>query len=67
LLLLLIGIIYQQTNYKEEKPVIITLIDNSASMVSFKDSTAVKKNTKQLEASLKEKFGDAYQLDFYSI
>ena len=67
LLILLIGIIYQQTNYKEEKPVIITLIDNSASMVSFKDSAAVKQNTKKLEASLKEKFGDAYQLDFYSI
>ena len=42
ILFLLLGIILQATNYREEKPVFISLVDNSSSMLNYKDSSIIK-------------------------
>lgn len=60
--LLLIGLILESTTYRDEKPVLITLIDNSSSMLNYKDSASVKKLVEQYKQGLEEKFGDQFEL-----
>jgi len=60
--ILLLGIILQSLNYREEKPIFIALIDNSSSMLNYKDSLSVKKNTSDFLAKLKEKFTERFEL-----
>ena len=54
--ILLLGLIIQSLNYREEKPVFIALIDNSSSMLNYKDSGSVRKNTTDFLAKLKVKY-----------
>lgn len=61
ILSLLLGLIFQATNYREEKPVFITLVDNSSSMLNYKDSSTIKSNIAALKAKLKTTFGDRFQ------
>jgi len=67
LFLLLIGIIFQQTFYRTEKPLLITLVDNSSSMLSYKDSAQIGKQISALQVKIKEKFKDKFELVTYSI
>ena len=53
LFLLLIGLIFQHTLYRKEKPVLITLVDNSASMLSYNDSSQIQKQISALQAKIK--------------
>ena len=53
LFLLLIGLIFQHTSYRKEKPVLITLVDNSASMLSYNDSAQIQKQISALQAKIK--------------
>lgn len=59
---LLLGIIVQSLVYRQEKPVFITLVDNSSSMKNYKDSNDVARLTKEFTAKLKEKFADRFEL-----
>ena len=67
LFLLLIGLIFQHTSYRKEKPVLITLVDNSASMLSYNDSAQIKNQISALQAKIKTKFSDKFELVTYSI
>ena len=67
LFLLLIGLIFQHTSYRKEKPVLITLVDNSASMLSYNDSAQIQKQISALQAKIKTKFSDKFELGTYSI
>lgn len=66
-LILLLDLIFIFTSRKEERPVLVTVIDNSSSMLSSKDSTQVKVKTNEFIQSLKERFDEEYDLAFYSI
>lgn len=59
---LLLGIIVQSLVYRQEKPVFITLVDNSSSMKNYKDSNDVARLAKEFTAKLKEKFADRFEL-----
>ena len=59
---LLLGIILQATNYREEKPVFISLIDNSSSMLNYKDSSIIKSQIENFKKELSEKFKGRFEL-----
>ncbi|NBU90989.1 MAG: hypothetical protein EBS12_06050, partial [Flavobacteriia bacterium] len=58
ILFLLLGIILQATNYREEKPVFISLIDNSSSMMNYKDSSVIKNQITRFKKELADQFKD---------
>lgn len=60
--LLLIGLLWESVNYRKEKPLFITLVDNSSSMNNYSDSAKVKSRIERFEKQLKEKFGDRFDL-----
>jgi hypothetical protein len=60
--LLLFGFIFQSVSYKKEKPVIISIIDNSSSMLNYKDSNLVPNQVKNYREILKSTFKDDYEL-----
>ena len=62
ILFLLLGIILQATNYREEKPVFISLVDNSSSMLNYKDSSIIKGQIQNFKKELSEKFKDRFEL-----
>lgn len=59
---LLLGIILQATKYREEKPVFISLVDNSSSMLNYKDSSIIKGQIQNFKKELSEKFKDRFEL-----
>jgi hypothetical protein len=64
--ILLLGLILQTINYREEKPVFINLIDNSNSMMNYKDSSLVKTQIASYRSELKKKYGERFELiDLY--
>jgi len=62
ILFLLLGIILQATKYREEKPVFISLVDNSSSMLNYKDSSIIKGQIQNFKKELSEKFKDRFEL-----
>lgn len=62
LALLLFGIIFQSFNYKKEKPIIVIGIDDSSSMLNYKDSIKIGKQIQELIAYSKEELGDQFEL-----
>ena len=64
--ILLLGLILQTINYRDEKPIFINLIDNSNSMMNHKDSNLVKSQIASYREKLKEKYGEKFELiDLY--
>jgi hypothetical protein len=64
--ILLLGLILQTINYRDEKPVFINLIDNSNSMMNHRDSNLVKSQLASYREKLKEKYGEKFELvDLY--
>ncbi len=61
--LLLFGIILEHKEYKTEKPVFITLVDNSSSMLNYKDSNLVANSIEKFNGELKNRFGDRFQFE----
>jgi len=67
LLIFLLGLIIEHKEYKTEKPIFITLIDNSSSMLNYKDSSEVKKSIQNFQDKLSEKYKDRFALETLSI
>jgi len=67
LLLFLLGIIIENKEYKTEKPVFISLIDNSTSMLNYKDSSEVFKKYNELNKAIKEKYKDRFEFRDYIV
>ena len=57
---LILGLILETVKYRQEKPVLITLVDNSSSMENYKDSASVKKNLLNYQTAIQERFGEKY-------
>jgi hypothetical protein len=57
---LLLGVLFESKSFRDEKPVFITLIDDSVSMLNYKDSNSVKKDISELQKKLKTRFGDRF-------
>jgi hypothetical protein len=64
--ILLLGILFESVSYRNEKPVFITLVDNSQSLRNYKDSAVVQKQINTFQAALKEKFGEQFDLVSYT-
>jgi hypothetical protein len=56
--LLLLGILLEAKNYREEKPIIISVIDNSSSLLNYKDSSSVRPTVKAYQKALKSTLED---------
>jgi hypothetical protein len=67
LLLFLLGIIIENKEYKTEKPIFITLVDNSSSMLNYKDSSDVKKKLNALTKGIKEKYKERFDFKEYIV
>lgn len=62
-LILLLGLTFQFSNTKEEKPIFLVLIDNSLSMKNYKDSTELSQQVNGFLNSLRVKHGDSFDYD----
>lgn len=60
--LLLFGLILESVRYRDEKPVLITMIDNSSSMRNYKDSTRIMEQVNAWRQAAKERFSDDFDL-----
>ncbi|MFN5418187.1 MAG: hypothetical protein ACK5B9_14110, partial [Flavobacteriia bacterium] len=64
---LILGILFEFVKTKSEKPLLITVIDNSASLKNYKDSSTVPGNIEKLKSSLKTISNDKFDQVFYTI
>lgn len=64
---LLLGILLETTESKTEKPVFITLIDNSSSMLNYSDSSSIDSRITSFESKLKEKYGERFDFLTYIV
>lgn len=64
---LILGILFEFVKTKSEKPILITVIDNSASLKNYKDSTSVLSDINKLKAALKVIPNEKFDQVFYSV
>lgn len=62
--LVIANLFFEKTIYRNEKPLLIALIDNSESMQNYSDSSSVKKSILQLQENIQSKLGN--KIDFVS-
>jgi hypothetical protein len=62
LLFLLLGLIWETVAYRKEKPLFITLIDQSQSIHNYKDSSTVDQEINSFRNQLKAEFGNDFEL-----
>lgn len=60
--LLLLGLLLEQTNFETERPVVLTLIDRSSSMMNYKDSKKLAPHIKAYQTALQEKLANRFEL-----
>ncbi|NRA11241.1 MAG: hypothetical protein HRT57_04720 [Crocinitomicaceae bacterium] len=65
--ILLYGILLETTESKTEKPIFITLIDNSSSMLNYSDSGTVKSNIDSFQKQLESKYGKRFDFKTYVV
>ncbi len=66
-LLLLLGLVWESITYRQEKPLFVTLVDNSSSMLNYKDSAKISKQISAFEEQLEERFGDKFELKVLTV
>ncbi|MBI1836251.1 MAG: hypothetical protein HYR91_03190 [Flavobacteriia bacterium] len=64
---LIIGLLFESVTYRIEKPIFISLIDNSSSLTNYKDSNDVKNQINSFQKKLNEKYKDRFELKQYTI
>ena len=64
---LLLGFLLESITYREEKPMLITIVDNSKSMTNYKDNGQHKKDVLTTLSALREKFKNRFELVNYSV
>ena len=67
LLILLLGLIWETLDYRKEKPLFITVIDESSSMLNYKDSSDVSKQVNAYKTAIEERYGDRFDLKFLTV
>jgi hypothetical protein len=65
--MLLWGILIESSVSRLEKPIMLLLVDNSSSMLNYKDSSEVEKRISKLENDLISRYGDKFDLKRYSV
>jgi hypothetical protein len=65
--ILLLGILFESFTYRKEKPILITLVDNSHSLKNYKDSAKVSQRINAFNEQLKDKFSEKFELVSYAI
>jgi len=65
--ILLLGILFESFTYRKEKPILITLVDNSHSLKNYKDSAKVAQKINAFNEQLKETFSEKFELVSYAI
>ena len=65
--ILLLGILFESFTYRKEKPILITLVDNSHSLKNYKDSAKVAQRINAFNEQLKDKFSEKFELVSYAI
>lgn len=65
--LLLFGILFESKDVKTQKPVLINLIDNSSSLLNYKDSTQVLQKIKDFQKTFNQEFSSKYAIENYVI
>lgn len=65
--LLVIGILFESVRYRNEKPVFITVFDNSESMLNYKDSSTLKSKLVGLNRKIKENYKNKFEFSDYTI
>lgn len=58
---LLLGILFEYKSYREEKPLVITVIDNSSSVVGYKDSSRVRETLPVFRKALRDELGSRFE------
>jgi len=64
---LLIGLLLESVEHRSEKPVFITLVDNSTSVLNYKDSSQVKQKVSDFTKQLKERYKDKFDVVEYTV
>lgn len=64
---LLIGLLLESIEHRSEKPVFITLVDNSTSVLNYKDSSKVKSRVSDFTSKLEERYKDKFDIIQYSV
>lgn len=59
--LLLLGLVWETLTYRPEKPLIITLVDSSSSILNYKDSSRVKQQVGAFRKELPQSLGEGYE------
>ena len=67
LVILLFGVIFELKETKVEKPVFITLTDNSTSLLNYTDSSQVKNRIEEIHTQLQEQFKDRFEFRNYTV
>ncbi len=65
--LLLWGILIESNETKLEKPVFIVMVDDSSSMLNYKDSSVVVRDIQEFRSELKKKYAEKFDVIEYSI
>ena len=65
--LLLFGVIFERKETKVEKPVFITLTDNSSSLLNYADSSKVKNRIDEFHTQLQTAFSDRFEFRHYTV
>lgn len=65
--ILFLGLFIQTTKNKDEKPILINLIDQSASMLNFADSSKVKNQIEAYLNAIDNKYADKFTIKNYRI
>ncbi|MFM6945591.1 MAG: hypothetical protein ACKOWW_00465 [Flavobacteriales bacterium] len=63
--LLLLGLTFELLEFKTEPPIIVTLVDHSASMLNDTKASTLNQQIGGFQRALKEKFQGDYQFDTY--
>ncbi|NDE04584.1 MAG: hypothetical protein EB003_08055 [Flavobacteriia bacterium] len=59
---LLLGLLFEQTQFDTEKPIVLTLIDRSSSMNNYKESPLIAKRIAAYQTKLQEKLAGRFEL-----
>lgn len=64
---LLIGLLLESIEHRSEKPVFITLIDNSTSVLNYTDSAEVKEGISSFTKKLEDRYKDKFDIVQFSV
>jgi hypothetical protein len=67
IILLLLGLVLQRNEYRDEKPIILTLIDDSQSMLNYSDSSTILPTLQKYTDELAARFGENAELVFVDL